>query len=151
MKEKNIPVGIQTADCAPVFFYDPRNHTAGIAHVGWRGLYGALPEKMVQAFTNNFLSKASDLLVALGPMIRQCCYEIGGDVASHFEPFVEETKGKWHLDMAGGIISMLTQAGVKKTNIEDTELCTYCHHETFFSYRREKEQAGRLLSVMMLR
>ena len=30
VKEKGIPLGVQTADCASVFFYDPRKETAGI-------------------------------------------------------------------------------------------------------------------------
>ncbi len=150
-KEKRIPLGVQTADCASVFFYDPRQETAGIAHVGWRGLYARLPGKMVAAFTNNFLCRPKDLHVGLGPMIRKCCYEVGEDVASFFGGFVSTRKGRNYLDLSRAITADLHAMGVPKTHIEDCGFCTSCHNELFYSYRREGSLTGRMLSVIMLR
>jgi len=150
-REKEIPLGVLTADCAPVFFHDPKNQACGIAHVGWRGLFNKLPQKMVAAFSGNFLSRAEDLHVALGPMIRRCCYEVGGEVASHFAEVVENRDGKSYLDLAAGIVADLQENGVKKENVEDCGLCTHCHEHRFYSYRREGRDTGRMLSVMMLR
>lgn len=151
VKDRTVPLGVQTADCASVFFYDPRKETAGIAHVGWRGLYAGLPGKMVAAFTNNFLSRAKDLQVGLGPMIRRCCYEVGEDVGASFAGFVSSRKGKSYLDMPRAIAAELHAMGVPKNHIEDCGFCTSCHNDLFYSYRREGGLTGRMLSVMMLR
>ena len=43
-------LGIQTADCAPICFYDDRRY--GIIHAGWRGLVGGIIEKMLEKFEN---------------------------------------------------------------------------------------------------
>ncbi len=150
VRERCIPTGVQTADCASVFLYDPKNETVGIAHVGWRGLYAGITEKMVAAFTNNFKCRPKDLLVGLGPMIRKCCYEVGEDVASFFGSFVIKRRGKIYLDLTNAIINALHAKGVKKTNIEDMGFCTSCHNELFYSHRREGNLAGRTLSVIML-
>ncbi|MBI4549669.1 MAG: laccase domain-containing protein [Candidatus Omnitrophica bacterium] len=150
VKAKSVPLGVQTADCASLFFYDPRQGAAAIAHVGWRGLYAGMPEKMVAAICNNFLSRPRDLKIGLGPMIRRCCYEVGQDVAFLFQKHVSTRKGKKYLDLARAIGSSLRQAGVKKTQIEDPGFCTSCRSDLFYSYRREGQSAGRMLSVIML-
>lgn len=151
MREKGIPVGVVTADCAPVFFFDPRSGSAGIAHVGWRGLLAGLPAKMVAAFSNNFLCRAEDLRIAFGPMIRKCCYEVGGDVAGLFNGLVSKRKKKLFLDLTGAIVRALEDMGIQRKHIEDLGFCTHCESELFFSHRREGVSTGRMLSVVMLR
>lgn len=150
-RERGIPIGVLTADCGSVFFYDPKKHVIGIAHIGWRGMLNGLPQKMIAAFSGNFLSRPEDLRVAFGPMIRRCCYEVGEEVASHFGPFMEERGGKKYFDLAAAIKSSLQENGVKKSSTEDPGLCTFCKSERFYSYRREGESSGRMMSVVMLR
>lgn len=150
IKSKSIPLGVQTADCASIFFYDPRVEGAAIAHVGWRGLYAGMVEKMVAAISNNFLSRPRDLIVGLGPMIRKCCYEVGDDVAFLFKEFTVIRKNIKFLDLGRAIGSALRKAGVKKTQIEDPGFCTSCRPDLFYSYRREGQCTGRMLSVIML-
>lgn len=147
----DLPLGIMTADCGSVFFYDPEHHTAGLAHVGWRGLYAGLPEKMVLALRQNFLSKPENLKVALGPMIRRWSYEVGPEMKEYFPDFIFEKEGKLYLDIALGITRQLQAAGVLSANIEDAGFCTYQEEERFFSYRREGKKTGRILSVIMLK
>ncbi len=36
-KVKDIAIGILTADCASIFFYDPKNKIVGCSHAGWKG------------------------------------------------------------------------------------------------------------------
>ena len=36
---RNIAIGILTADCAPIFFFDPKKNIIGAAHAGWKGAY----------------------------------------------------------------------------------------------------------------
>jgi YfiH family protein len=149
-RERGIPLGVLTADCASVFFFDPRRQTVGMAHIGWRGAMAGLAEKMVAAFHNNFVSRPRDLHVALGPMIRPCCYEVGEEVASCFPGSASKRKGRIFLDLPGVIRAALVTSGVPKTHIEDSGFCTACQTDLFYSYRREGASCGRMLSVIMM-
>jgi len=150
-RERGIPIGAMTADCGSVFFYDPKKQAIGIAHVGWRGLFNKLPQKMIAAFSGNFLSRSEDLCIAFGPMIRKCCYEVGQDVAAYFPGHVQGRLGKFYLDLPSAIQAALEETGVRKAGIEDPGFCTFCESSRFFSYRREGQSAGRMMSVIMLR
>jgi copper oxidase (laccase) domain-containing protein len=37
---------------------------------------------------------------------------------------------------------------VAAENIDRLEACTFCHPAQFYSYRRDREQAGRMLSYI---
>ena len=45
---KNIGIGILTADCAPVFFYDHKKKTIGCAHAGWKGALNGIIRNTVK-------------------------------------------------------------------------------------------------------
>jgi copper oxidase (laccase) domain-containing protein len=47
-RNKNITLGIKTADCAPICFTS--NDMIGIAHIGWRGFVSGLFQKMIAIF-----------------------------------------------------------------------------------------------------
>ena len=48
--KNNFSLGIQTADCAAICFYDDDKY--GIIHAGWRGLVNGIIEKMLDNFVN---------------------------------------------------------------------------------------------------
>src|ERR1041384_3198550 len=33
---KNIPIAVRTADCLPIFIFDPAHQAIGIVHAGWK-------------------------------------------------------------------------------------------------------------------
>ncbi|MFA5096980.1 MAG: laccase domain-containing protein, partial [Candidatus Omnitrophota bacterium] len=45
---QRLPLAVFTADCLPVFFFDPRSPAAGIAHAGWRGVHRGIIQAVVQ-------------------------------------------------------------------------------------------------------
>lgn len=148
-------LGIQTADCIPVFFWDPEHQAVGIVHAGWRGLYYGINQKAVQAFRQNFLSRPAHLQVAIGPSIRKCCYEVGAEFKDYFPRHFETVAGTHgetiHVDLAAALKSELISEGVDPAHIHDSGYCTSCRNDAFFSYRREKETPERILSVMALK
>ena len=150
-REKRLPVGVLTADCAPVFLFDSKTGTAGIAHIGWRGLQAGMAASMMSAFYREFLSCPEDLHLALGPAIRQCCYQVGGEVSSLFRGFSAHRNGKIYLDLAAAILAAFRDGGVPGNQMEDMALCTSCNPGFFYSYRRDGKDTGRMLSVIMLR
>ncbi len=87
-----------------------------------------------------------NVLVCIGPGIGVCCYEVGDDVSRQFG-----LSGRTHLDLASENRKQLEAAGVPPLNIEALGVCTFCDAERFFSYRREKEKAGRMTSFIRLR
>lgn len=84
----NLPgilLGILTADCLPVILVDPKRRAVGVFHAGWRGTAKRIVEKGVGEMHRWFGSDPRDLKAAIGPGIRGCCYEVGGEVQSTFE------------------------------------------------------------------
>ncbi len=148
---EGLPFAVHTADCAPLLILDVEKRAAGLAHVGWRGAIHGLAGKMVQAFRAQFLSRPADLLVAVGPMIRRCCYEVGSEFAEMFPGYVELSKGKRRCDLYRFIRDeLVSTTGIPDSNILDCEICTCCEGSRFFSYRREKSDTGRICSVVMI-
>ena len=46
--DKSLILGITTADCLPIIFYDPKNQVIGIAHAGWKGLVKGVIQNTVK-------------------------------------------------------------------------------------------------------
>ena len=150
-QEAGLPLAIRSADCSPVFFYDPEHAAIGIAHVGWRGLAADLPTAMVKYFHKAFHADPAELVVGLGPTIRSCCYEVQADVSNLLREDCEFRGSRTLLDVPRGIIRRLEHAGVKSSHISDGAICTACHVDRCYSVRREGAQTGRLLSLLMLK
>jgi polyphenol oxidase len=104
--------------------------------------------------------RSVDIVVALGPAIGQCCFEVGPEVVELFESrysyarecfSVPGVSSKSHLDLNRVNRRQLTDCGVREDAIADLGLCTMCRSDLFFSYRREKgaeRPVGRLMGVI---
>lgn len=148
-----ITIGILTADCVPVFYWDPEKKVIALAHAGWKGAYHRIASKMVAAFQQNFGSQAANIQVGIGPCIRREVYEVGSEFETYFPGFYYPSSiaGKGHLDLPGFVMNDLIQAGILRQNIEDCGFCTYQEPDHFYSYRRENQTRERILSVISMR
>ncbi|MBM4340079.1 MAG: peptidoglycan editing factor PgeF [Deltaproteobacteria bacterium] len=147
----NIPrhfLGIQTADCIPIFMVDQRKRLITAIHAGRQGTALGITKKALTKMKEWGCSE-DDLLITLGPSIGPCCYEIDEKVfLKEWEPFsIHKGMGKWMLDLARINIAQLKEVGVKEGQIFQVDLCTRCHRDLFFSYRGEA-QTGRQLSFI---
>ena len=147
--EKNLPIAIRTADCVPIFIYDPKLRVIGLAHAGWRGTYKTIAAKTARKMMEKFSSRAEDLKVVLGPSIRECCYKVGEEFRHYFPSRVRDRDGYLYADVVGANYDQLLEAGVHKENIFDCKICTCCN-KNYFSFRREASNPGRMISLMML-
>ena len=147
--QKNVPIAIRTADCVPVFIYDPVKRVIALAHAGWKGTHQRIAAKTVREMQDKFGSRCYDLKVALGPCIRPCCYEVGPEFKAYFPGNTVQRNGKFSVDVAAANRGQLTEAGVLEANIFDGGECTSCG-PNYFSFRRDGEKAGRMISLMML-
>jgi YfiH family protein len=147
-------VGVRTADCLPILLVDPERRAIAAVHAGWRGTLLGIAARAVETMNRLFGSRAGSLYAAIGPGIRGCCYEVGPEVALQFRnifPERDDLGGKTRLDLATANRRLLTWAGLSPERIDSAAPCTFCGGGEFHSWRRDRESAGRMLSVAGIR
>ncbi len=142
-------LGIRTADCIPIFVVDQKRKVIAAIHAGRQGTALRITKKVLKQMEEEFGSALEDLIIALGPSIGPCCYEIDEKVfRSEWEPFsTSKGGGRWMVDLAEINIAQMKNEGMNEEQIFCIDLCTRCHPDLFFSYRREG-QTGRELSFI---
>jgi YfiH family protein len=148
---RNLALAIFTADCLSVFFCDPKTPAIGLVHAGWRGSKKGITAKAVAAMKECFNTKPQDLYIGLGPAIRSCCYEVGEEFTGFFPQELLVRDKRYYLDLVSVNKKQLLNSGVMEENISDCGFCTSCLNDKFFSFRREGESVGRMISVIMLK
>jgi hypothetical protein len=145
----NIFLGILTADCIPIFLVDRKKKVIAAIHAGRQGTALHITRKVLKKMNQEFGCLPQDLLIALGPSIGSCCYEIDEKTYSpEWESFSTAAGGgKWMVDLARINIAQIENEGVKKDQIFWIDLCTGCHRDLFFSNRKEGK-TGRQLSFI---
>jgi YfiH family protein len=152
--ETQVAAIIKTADCLPVIVADTLYPMAAIVHAGWRGTAKKITEKAVEKMVHLGAGR-KNMIALLGPSIRSCCYEVGGEVLDIFqrEGFSEKVFIKKddavHLDLRQANMELLAGAGIE--TIYDTGLCTYCTEDLFASYRKDPRQGSRQINFVSLR
>jgi len=145
-------VAIRTADCVPALIVDPETHTVAAVHAGWRGMAAEILSRTLDKMSRHFGSRPADVLIAIGPAIGQCCFEVGPEVAAQFRPWFPERANlseKTKIDLRETALRQLAAAGVSPEAITAAEdQCTRCHPERFHSWRRDAQQSGRMLSAI---
>jgi len=155
-EEKEIFLGVLSADCVPILFAVPGREIVAAVHAGWRGTLAGIAPKMIEYLKDRYGIKPASVEVALGPAIGPCCYEIGADVS---EPIITkwgrvakdclETKGgKKFFDLREFNRLQLNDAGVLPEKIYQIGPCTSCASSDFFSYRRQKGKTGHQMSFI---
>jgi YfiH family protein len=152
-------LAVQTADCLPVLIADPVNQAVAAVHSGWRGTLSRVLLKTILEMQRAFHSDPSHLLIAIGPGIRACCFEVGSDVAERFREGypgcnlltpVPSRPGKCLLDLGKALEVQMDLAGAAPGNRCDLNVCTCCNTRDFFSYRAEGQATGRMMAVIGL-
>jgi len=146
----DVVLSVRTADCVPIFLYDPVRRCAGLVHGGWKSVHRKIVTETLKRLYQNFGTYPSDLKVVLGPSIRSCCYQVGQEFCEIFPEAMEPRYGQWFFDLQKVIVGHLTDFGVREERIYDVRQCTCCDSR-FFSWRRDGDAAGRHLSLMKIR
>ena len=158
-KVKNIALGILTADCASILFYNPKKKIIGCAHAGWKGALNGIIQNTVLKF-NELDSKNDDLIVAIGPCLGKKKFEVKKDFYEKFmlknyknnEFFEKKKNNSYFFDLRSFINNELLILGIN--NVENIDIDTYSNSENFYSYRRSchegKKDYGRCISVILM-
>ena len=157
--KKGIALGILTADCAPVFIYDPINGLISALHAGWKGAYKNIISTTLRKFRLSG-SNFEDLIAVVGPCISKKNYEVKVDFFKKFtgknklnKKFFNTKNNKMYFSLNDYIKENLLKLGVK--NIEIVKKDTYTSSNNFFSARRSLKNKlndyGRNISVIMIK
>lgn len=155
----HLAICIKTADCVPVFVVDPERKVIAAVHAGWRGTAAGITAKVVRLMHNQYGSRPSALLAAIGPSIGRCCYEVDEPAAAAFCShknaqaflFPGKRKDRWMLDLAQANRGQLAESGVPDVGIDASGLCTVCRQDAFFSHRGSGGVTGRQINFLMLK
>ena len=146
------------ADCVPVYLYETGINAAALLHSGWRGTLKNITSQAVDEMSELRGFRTKNLVAAIGPSIRLCCFEVGEEVYKLFwekypkhEFYRPMSNGKWKIDLQGIIKAVLKQKGLLEENIHDSEICTKCRKDLFYSYRGDLGMTGSLAAFMQLK
>jgi len=144
---KDIVLTVQSADCFPLMIFIPENGIIAAVHCGWRGVAGGIVQRVLEQCDVSMHSA----LAVIGPGIQKNCFEVGSDVfdtfpgkytSRHTEP------NKRFLDLQRVIVDILITSGFSANRIQVVPTCTHCAENTFYSYRRDGRNSGRMLGVI---
>ncbi len=162
-RQPGLVLGVLTADCVPILMADTRTRAVAALHAGWRGTLAGIVSEGLGMMSARFGSRSQDLVAAIGPAIRSCCFEVGDEVRTAFEeefPYASElfssrhqpSHGRSHLDLQEANRRQLLNLGFAAEQIATVEECTACSRlgdrRKYFSYRAEGGRTGRMLSVI---
>lgn len=163
--DSRLALGILTADCLPVLFCSADGREIAVAHAGWRGLLNGVLEAALSAFH----APPSTVSAWLGPAIGPCHFEVGDEVRAAFLARAAPTQrattdatdaanateaaflpgakpGKWLADLYALARIRLAAHGIG--SVHGRALCTVCHHERFYSYRKQPV-TGRFATLIL--
>lgn len=150
---KDICLTVFVADCVPVIIADPVTKSVACVHSGWRGTAKKITKNAVAMMREKYGADPKNMLAAIGPCIRKCCYEVGEDVFDGFSDsrfFTEKKDGKYMLDLGFANREVLKDTGLLPQNIFDSGECTFCKSDIYYSYRATNGRRGNLAAMIEL-
>lgn len=153
-------VAVTTADCVPVLVYAPDKKVVAAIHAGWRGTVQKIVSLTVGLIAEQYGANPSLMLAGIAPSIGQDAFEVGEEVVDAFHEAGSDLTqimkrnaqtGKAHIDLWEANRQQLLAAGLQSAHIEVSGICTYTHHDKFFSARHLGINSGRVLSGIFLK
>jgi len=144
------PLLLLYADCLPILLADCKKKVVGVVHAGWKGTAKQILSETLKKFQAEYHSDFSDLQIAFGVGISDCCFEIGWETkaelekVSYSEQAFGERNGKIYANLVEINKSQALKSGVPQENIcLPAGFCSFCQEELFYSYRRDQQNTGR--------
>src|SRR3990167_1568231 len=145
--EPGIVCAILTADCLPILLCHEQGDYVAAIHAGWRGLASGVIEATLAAMNIPHHRFLAWLGPAIGPQrfeVKKEVYDafvkISPEAVSAFRPFTAES---WLANLYELAKQRLHSQGIER--IYGGDFCTYSEEDKFFSYRRDKGNAGRMI------
>ncbi len=155
-QDANTALCISTADCVPIFAFDPKKSLIAGIHAGWRGVQSRiLPNTLEVLKTKN--SDMSCLRLFIGPHIQMKSFEVDLDVRNNLlsscviknEKFSEKISDtKFLVDLNAIVKAQAGEYGIKSDHIFNLNKDTKSDLN-FHSHRRDRENSGRQISFIL--
>ena len=159
-----INLTLSFADCTPILMFDPVNKAIANIHSGWKGTAKKIAPKAIEKMQKEYGTNPKDIIVCIGPCIRQCHFEVSDDVKEIYEKEFsylgvnkeiikpeDGKEGKYMVDTTLVNKLLLNEKGVKEENIYDCNICTVCNGNIIHSFRADKEKSGRNVAILGLK
>ncbi|STQ85741.1 laccase domain-containing protein [Helicobacter muridarum] len=135
---------IMVADCNPILLYCPIRNVFALLHAGRLGVTQKILTHSIKILNEQYGVLQKDIKVFIGASIRECCYEIGLDIARQIslnfgEKYLlqgRESNSNPRLNMIAMLYDEMFECGILLQNIEIFPICSCCNKE-YFSYRRD--------------
>ncbi len=150
--EPGLPLMVVAADCLLLAIADPETGVIAAVHCSRRSALLSIAARTVAVMTEDFGGVPARMIASMGPHIRDCCYEVGEDVAAEARAALgpgydlhlrHSDDGRLTFRLAALVTGQLLDAGIPEANISDISLCTACVPGRFYSYRRDGASTGR--------
>ena len=156
--KSNTPIGVLTADCAPILIFDSRNKMIAAIHAGSKGAYKGIVNKVIKFMIQKGCS-TNHITAVIGPCISIKSYEVKQDFIKKFikkdlktKIFFKKVKNKNYFNLNEYIAYQLKNLNIKKIEIINKD--TFNIKNNFFSARRSKSlnenDYGRNISLIMI-
>ena len=156
--QRNLPVAVLTADCAPILICDDKKKMVAAIHAGWKGAYKDIVKKVIKFMVKKGC-KLRNVTAAIGPCIALENYEIKQDFIKKFikkdkknKIFFKKIKNKNYFNLRRYIYSQLKNLELKNIDIINKD--TFNVKNNFFSARRSisrnENDYGRNISIIMI-
>ena len=156
--QKQIPIGVLTADCVPILLYDCKKNMIAAIHAGWKGAYKGIINKVIK-FMLKKGCKIKNIITAIGPCISQDNYNVKIDFKKKFlkkdkknKVFFKKNKDMIYFNLPNYVKNQLKLN--KISNIDMKNIDTFDKKNNFFSARRslrlKHDDYGRNISIIMI-
>ena len=157
--QKYLPIGVLTADCAPILIYDKKIKMIAAIHAGWKGAFKGIINKVIRFMVKKGC-KFKNMTAVVGPSISSKNYEVKEDFKKKFikkdkknSIFFRTNKEKLYFDLTKYIHSSLKIIKIK--HIDILKIDTFDIKNKFFSARRalrlKHNDYGRNISIIMIK
>lgn len=144
--QNGVVLVIKTADCVPVFLFDPVHNAVGVIHSGWKGTLANIIAETVAAMGKEYKTNPSEILAAIGPAICARHYDVSDTTDGRIERFTDRFADPLRIVLRHGAKTSLglpqacrqqcLQAGIPEQQVELSGVCTF-ESPRWPSYRRE--------------
>ena len=151
--QKNLFLTIMVADCVPILYFDPIRSMVAVAHSGWQGALQKISLRVAEELVKSGSNK-EDILIAMGPSIGGCHYDVFRSRASLFDinfgknVVTLQSKGKFYIDLLTAAKKPLLDFGIAEKNMEIANVCTFENTREFYSARAEGGLKGEFAAII---
>jgi YfiH family protein len=148
---KRVLIFVKIADCAGILIHDEQNNAIAAVHSGWRGTKAEILPRTISKMKTEYGTNPGDIRVFLSPMAQQENYEVKEEFLELFpDSVVTNNQGRLFFSNRDELILQLLKIGVKKEQIESSDICTIANPE-YHSFRRDGKKSGRMAAFIMMR